>query len=800
MRSILLVCCLLPAVSQGQGRPSAGLINGPGQIASVATDSQGRAVFLAPLGSLVFQNALGKTVHQQSFTITPQADLIQPTVMRVRQSTGPARGVVAGGSQQVLDFAGNNGITPQSILSSVYIADSTGRLTWAGGLRSDSTMSLADVYRAPGGEVYAAGKYFDIDRAFFNSERTTYGHYFLTRLAPDGTVLWARRLADADTNFGYAGLVSLQPLGRHGVRVFSGFRDRRGGFPGGPGYNLHVADVDSGGQATRIRSSSSLAYNVGFNRIYTGKSHYYFYTYGYSQSGQGGNIVVQKVDTALSDTLLPLAHTVTLSATFTVTTDYSLAEQADGGLLVTGTGLENANTTFFFYATRIRADGTPWYWKRYDVCAGFDANNNQTAALPGGGTMAVYQPAGGGSAMLVLDTTGQVCRPDTTVSSAIGYAPMGFFWRANNGLRVTPKQITATTYAYTQQALDSTAPQWMRVQSICRLVQAALFPPDTLRICANSYVLRPRTGAGSFLWSDGSSADSLLITHSGRYSVVYTNGCFGSATDTVEVLLARKPSLSIASPQTICPGDTLRLTGGVAEPGVPYRWLPTDHLTHINGPSATVTAPSKPTDSVATHTVVYTLQALASGGCDTSLQVSVRFAPPALGRLSALALVPYDTLIALEGSNSHVESWLPIDGALYNSNPVRDTAYMLWRGWLTTQLLMARIRNQEGCMAIRTYLRPAPPDTVAPPASLPDEVIFNLITANGDSSNPSFQIKYARSTETYALNILSRWGQNVFEGAYKAGAWPAADTPAGIYYYYVTGRGRAWRGWVELLR
>jgi gliding motility-associated-like protein len=95
--------------------------------------------------------------------------------------------------------------------------------------------------------------------------------------------------------------------------------------------------------------------------------------------------------------------------------------------------------------------------------------------------------------------------------------------------------------------------------------------PQDLELCqGENYVLSNNGSAGQFLWQDGSTADSLVVTAPGTYSLTVSNVC-GTSSDSV--LVHYLPTLSqpnLGIDFSLCSGDEVVLTTGVQ--GVSYLW------------------------------------------------------------------------------------------------------------------------------------------------------------------------------------------------------------------------------------
>jgi hypothetical protein len=79
------------------------------------------------------------------------------------------------------------------------------------------------------------------------------------------------------------------------------------------------------------------------------------------------------------------------------------------------------------------------------------------------------------------------------------------------------------------------------------------------------------SGGVSWLWSDGSTTQSISTNNPGNYSVTATdaNGCIATASVTIVVLPPAAPNITPGGPTTFCTGGSVTLT---SNPGASYSW------------------------------------------------------------------------------------------------------------------------------------------------------------------------------------------------------------------------------------
>jgi gliding motility-associated-like protein len=176
--------------------------------------------------------------------------------------------------------------------------------------------------------------------------------------------------------------------------------------------------------------------------------------------------------------------------------------------------------------------------------------------------------------------------------------------------------------------------------------------PDVSLCPGEQLVLSPNISGVTYLWSDNSTADSLLVTSAGTYFVQVADQCF-SASDTIQVALNNNPpQLALPSQLNLCQGDSITLDAIIS--GVSYLW-------NDNSQASTLTVSSPGTYSLTVSNVC---------GIDVDT-VSVLNAGPApfvsLG--NDVQLCPGD-VFALSPVYADVTSWLWSDGSTSDSYSV----------------------------------------------------------------------------------------------------------------------------------
>jgi gliding motility-associated-like protein len=169
--------------------------------------------------------------------------------------------------------------------------------------------------------------------------------------------------------------------------------------------------------------------------------------------------------------------------------------------------------------------------------------------------------------------------------------------------------------------------------------------PDVNLCPGEELILSINDPGASFLWQDGSTNNSLLVTAPGTYFVTAQNACSALSDTIVVTLNAQPPTLNLPDNITLCQGQSVTVESGIS--GVTYLW------------SDASTDPSLIVNSAGVYALTVT------NSCGTSVdQVNVIDGGPApmvdLG--SDLALCPGESQL-ITPVFADVGSWLWSDGS-----------------------------------------------------------------------------------------------------------------------------------------
>jgi gliding motility-associated-like protein len=372
-------------------------------------------------------------------------------------------------------------------------------------------------------------------------------------------------------------------------------------------------------------------------------------------------------------------------------------------------------------------------------------------------------------------------------------------------------------------------------------------PSGPTTFCQGSTVTLTATGANSYLWSTGSTANSIVVSNSGTYTLTGTNAC-GSVSANEVITVSNLPTAIItnSSPLNFCQGDSVLLT---ASGGSSYLWSTGNTASSIYASIAGVYA--------------LTTSNLC-GSANTSATVSVLPLPIATTNIDSALLCPGDdaTLIA-SGGNAYLWS----DGSTNSSLSVttagtysvtvanscgNDIASVFVDASSLTVGFIADNYNGFAPLTVNftnnstnfsTYAWNFGDNTTSadlnPTHIFTEDGVFNTVltvndtngcvlttnadivvrsdisyfipnvfTPNSDSINDYFNI-VGTGINSIKGRIFNRWGQEVYNWDSLQKGWDGnsngTESPSAVYFYLINlnvsnGTERVERGTVTLLR
>ncbi|MEP7169108.1 MAG: choice-of-anchor L domain-containing protein [Bacteroidota bacterium] len=361
----------------------------------------------------------------------------------------------------------------------------------------------------------------------------------------------------------------------------------------------------------------------------------------------------------------------------------------------------------------------------------------------------------------------------------------------------------------------------------------------------------------TYLWSNGSTAQTLIVNTSGTYSVTVTaSGC--SATASAQVTVNPLPVITLTNDTSICVNSNVTLN---ASGGTSYLWSPPNYLSNpaiqsplatppvtttytvfvtdantcSNSKSVTVTVNALPFITTIADTVICegnSISLTTQGGVsyswnngqylDNSSSASPSATPPIVTTFTVTgtdangcknnasvtvgitglptASFDHDFEITCDGTKG-IFTYTG-NGALQYSWNFGDDSTSTEQNPIhnfnvgTTGVITLTVFN-IGCSAKDTF---PIPDALTLKTSIP-----NIFTPNGDPFNKCFGLDSLNGYEScFSIEIFNRWGNSVYQSDDAHSCWDGTTgdkkAPAGVYFYLLKIANSEFRGTVELVR
>ncbi|MFN0177050.1 MAG: SBBP repeat-containing protein [Saprospiraceae bacterium] len=633
--------------------------------------------------------------------------------------------------------------------TNVYVSklDASGNFIWAKGWGAGAGNSIAV---DANGNVYTTGRFggtadFDPGPGVYNltSVNAPNNQAFISKLDPSGNFIWARQCGGHS-----ASSIAVGPNGN--VAITGGFSGKFDFDPGPAVFNLTsatnmedicVTSLDASGNFLLAKRMGGASLDYAYSIAIDAQGN--IYTTGLFQStvdfdpGPGifnltqpstslteifvskldasGNFVWAKNWGSPDNSMADSGNSIVLDATGNIYTTGIFNSTAD---FDPGTGTYNltsiGNTDVF--VSKLDPSGNFLWAARHgganlDQGLGIALDTSENVYVSG------QSPSGKGIA-LKFDASGNF----------VWEAPMG---KIGNDIAVDAQQNIYITGYFTGTIdfdpgdgilnLTDFGVDDIFMVKLCHLEPPVISGPSSF--CQGSSVLLTSSTAGSYLWSNGDTTETITVNAAGDYKVTISNaaGCTAiSAPTTISV--NPLPSVNaIASFSSICIGSAVTLTGSGAST---YIWS--------NGVLDGI--PFNPTVT-ATYTVTGTA---ANTGCQNTATKTITVNPlPNVGANASVmsVCVGSNTPVTLSGTGASTYTWL--DGVL-NGTPFVPSA--------TTTYTVTGTDTNTGCQNTATktiIVNPLP--GVNAIASVSSVCIGSLVTLTGSGA----------STYTWSNGVLN---------------------------------------------
>lgn len=404
---------------------------------------------------------------------------------------------------------------------------------------------------------------------------------------------------------------------------------------------------------------------------------------------------------------------------------------------------------------------------------------------------------------LTTVTSTNICSGNTFSLNLTSSTPSTYTWIATDNANITGEILTTQT---TNQIVNTLTNNVGSAQSfyyvitptgtigLCtgntQSITLTVYPTPTISvsgstaICSGSFSNLLASGASTYLWSDGSTSNPLVInpTTTGNYTVVGTNtlGCIGSNTIalTVNPMPVVNFSLSI---DTICEGGCVTFTNSSSIVGdviASYNWNFADgSFSNIENPIHCYTAAGLYNVS---------LTATTSNSCSVTFTNSAN--PILVGAqananfdYSPESPLPVNTLVTFNNSSTNATTYNWFYGDGNGSSDIDPTyTYNNVGNYLVTLIAY----NASGCN-----------DTISKSIEIKNALFIpDGFTPDGDIKNENFVILGLESYPDNELKVFNRWGNLVYSKKQYDNSWAgfpnvssasfgSGKLPAATYFY-----------------
>jgi gliding motility-associated-like protein len=289
---------------------------------------------------------------------------------------------------------------------------------------------------------------------------------------------------------------------------------------------------------------------------------------------------------------------------------------------------------------------------------------------------------------------------------------------------------------------------------------------DTILCASEDLLLDAGNPGADYLWSDGSTDQTLLVETDGLYSVTVEQGvCINSDSILVQFQFI-VPDFTVdnfqgCAPEEIVFTDLTTSSGEIAE----WSWNFGD------GGTSSFKNPSHLYDESGTYNV--SLEVTTVEGCSATkdLNVSIEIFTTPLAAFSLEPEIPeINELVTFTDESINAETWFWNFGDGATSSLQNPTHYYTDRGIFNVKLIV----QNEICY-----------DTAQFTIIIEEPIIFyvpNVFTPDGDNFNEVFQPVFSSGFDPFDfhLTIFNRWGEIVFESYDATIGWDGTYGDNGI--------------------
>ncbi len=458
--------------------------------------------------------------------------------------------------------------------------DSSGNVIWAksaGGTYKDYTNSVCT---DANGNILCAGYFKSLTISFdsitlANVKNTGYADIFLSKYDASGNVLWAKSLGGTDDDFAN----SICSDAKGNITIVGDFLSSSIVFGSTTLYNtayslsfdeaqLFIAQYDSSGNPLWAESAGEdgddIAYAVASHTdgsfVVTGTFKDETITFGSATLTNTDPILYEVGGCDIFITKFFAPFSVTISQT-----SVSCNGGSDGTATATAAGSSNPPYTYLWNTNPAQSTQTAsgLMGGNYTVTV-TDSKGNTTTA-----NVSISQPSAVTPTITASGST-TLCQGDSitlTASSATSY-----LW-SNNAISQSITVSSAGNYAVTViDANGCTGTSAQKKVTVNTNPSPTITASGATTFCQGDSVTLTASSGASYLWSNGETSKSIVVSTSGNYSVAVTNskGCTGSSTTTTVTVYSNPLSVNLGGDVVLCNGTSATLS--VASGFTTYLW------------------------------------------------------------------------------------------------------------------------------------------------------------------------------------------------------------------------------------
>jgi gliding motility-associated-like protein len=369
------------------------------------------------------------------------------------------------------------------------------------------------------------------------------------------------------------------------------------------------------------------------------------------------------------------------------------------------------------------------------------------------------------------------CNGEITIHAEGGTPAYSFLW-SNSETDTTISNLCQGNYSVTVTDVHNC------VDSLDTLITApipiVLSFTDSVPLCNNGSAdgeiyldVQGGVPGYTYLWSSSDTTQNLIGIDGGWYTVSVTDTVGCQMVDSTFLAAAITVTATADSNTTICAKDSVQLYGSAVisdGTGYNYVWHPGTFMVDSNA--------QNPMVFVDTTTVFYFYVYHNNGVCFDVDSVTVSTYPFMAIDAGEDVTILHDqstTLVSTGGSDSTLYQWLPDQ---YLETP---TDYSTVATPEETTMYYVIATSEYGCIS---------KDSVEVTV-IPELIIPNGITPNGDGINDVWMLDYSYLFPDIEVEVFNRWGEQMFyskgypDSERWDGNYKGKPLPTGTYYYII---------------